>query len=131
MPVLKVSVLERVNVPDKVFYFASLFHRQEMTCFCFGNVKEYRCTLDCEQPLFFFTFSKGSARARALSGKAARRENSEMRALSCLSRLVPSVSRVVICVSQAFCSTDKENRETARSLAALEKKTSDTQGMAS
>ena len=54
-----------------------------------------------------------------------------MRALSCLSRLVPSVSRVVIYVSQAFCSTDKENRETARSLAALEKKTSDTQGMAS
>ena len=34
--------------------------------------------------------------------------------LSCLSRLAPS--RVVICVSQAFCSTDKEKGETARSL---------------
>ena len=55
----------------------------------------------------------------------------ETRALSCLSRLVPSVSHVVICVSRAFCSTDKEKRETARSLAALEKKTSGTQGMAS
>ena len=34
--------------------------------------------------------------------------------LSCLSRLAPS--RMVICVSQAFCSTDKEKGETARSL---------------
>lgn len=39
-----------------------------------------------------------------------------------LSRLVPSVSHVVICVSQAFSLTDKEKRETACSLAALEKK---------
>ena len=36
--------------------------------------------------------------------------------LSCLSRLAPSVTRVVICVSRAFCSTDKEKRETARTL---------------
>ena len=36
---------------------------------------------------------------------------------SCLSRLAPSVTRVVICVSRAFCSTDQEKRETARSLA--------------
>ena len=35
---------------------------------------------------------------------------------SCLSRLAPSVTRVVICVSRAFCSTDQEKRETARSL---------------
>lgn len=48
-----------------------------------------------------------------------------------LSRLTPSVSRVVICVSQAFSLTDKEKRETACSLAALEKNTSGTQGMAS
>ena len=33
-----------------------------------------------------------------------------------ISRLAPSVTRVVICVSQAFCSTDQEKRETARSL---------------
>ena len=33
-----------------------------------------------------------------------------------MSRLSPSVTRVVICVSQAFCSTDQEKRETARSL---------------
>ena len=31
-------------------------------------------------------------------------------------RLAPSVTRVVICVSRAFCSTDEEKRETARSL---------------
>ena len=34
----------------------------------------------------------------------------------CLSRLAPSVTRVVICVSRAFCSMDQEKRETARSL---------------
>ena len=33
-----------------------------------------------------------------------------------ISRLAPSVTRVVIFVSQAFCSTDQEKRETARSL---------------
>ena len=31
-------------------------------------------------------------------------------------RLAPSVTRVVICVSRAFCSTDQEKREIARSL---------------
>ena len=36
--------------------------------------------------------------------------------LLCLSRHAPSVTRVVICVSRAFCSTDQEKRETARSL---------------
>ena len=46
---------------------------------------------------------------------------------SCLSRLAPSVTRVVICVSRAFCSTDQEKGETARSLASQteEKKQSD------
>ena len=39
---------------------------------------------------------------RALSGEAARREKRG------LSRLAPSVTRVVICVSWAFCSTDQE-----------------------
>ena len=38
---------------------------------------------------------------------------------SCLSRLAVSVTRVVICVSRAFCSTDQEKRETARSLSLL------------
>ena len=38
--------------------------------------------------------------------------------LSCLSRLAPSVTRLVICSSPAFCSTDQEKRETARSLRA-------------
>ena len=33
-----------------------------------------------------------------------------------LPHLAPSVTRVVICVSWAFCSTDQEKRETARSL---------------
>ena len=33
-----------------------------------------------------------------------------------LSRLAPSVMRVVICVSHAFCSTDQERRESAHSV---------------
>ena len=37
--------------------------------------------------------------------------------MSCLSRLAPSVTRVVICVYRAFRSTEQEKRETARSLA--------------
>ena len=36
--------------------------------------------------------------------------------LSCLFHLAPSFMRVVICVSRAFCSTDKEIRETARGI---------------
>ena len=70
VPVLKVSVFERVKCTwQSVLFCLFLFHfvphiKQEMTCFCFGNVKEYRCTLDCEQPLIFFRFSKGSARMR-------------------------------------------------------------------
>ena len=39
---------------------------------------------------------------RALRGEVARREKRG------LSRLAPSVTRVVICVSWAFCSTDQE-----------------------
>ena len=38
------------------------------------------------------------------------------KSLSCLFRFVPLVTRVVICVSRAFSSTDQEKRETARSL---------------
>ena len=74
--------------------------------------------LDCEQSLFFFRFSKGSASARALSSEAAKREKRGRR----LSRLAPSVTRVVICVSRAFCSTDQEKKETARSLTILLRK---------
>ena len=71
--------------------------------------------VDCEQSLFFFRFSKGNerTRARVFSGEAARREK---RGRQPVSRLSPSVTRVVICVSGAFCSTDQEKRETARSL---------------
>ena len=35
--------------------------------------------LDCEQSLFFFRFSEGSARARASSGKAARNKGGSPR----------------------------------------------------
>ena len=52
-----------------------------------------KISVDCEQSLFFFRFSKGSARARERCAV-----------------------HVVICVSRAFCSTDQEKRETARSL---------------
>ena len=46
--------------------------------------------------------------------RAAAREVKRETALFC--RASP-VTRVVICVSRAFCSTDQEKRETARSLA--------------
>ena len=91
--------------------------RKKIVC---GEVRVFSDNLDCEQPLFSFRFSKGSARARALDGearetRAAAREEKEF-LLSCLSRLTPSVTRVVIYVSRAFCSTDQEKREAARTL---------------
>ena len=58
------------------------------------------CLLDCEQSLFFFRFTVRGEHARAGAG------------------LAPSVTRVVIYVSRAFCSTDQERRETTRSLSA-------------
>ena len=79
--------------------------------------------VDCEQSLFFFRFSEGSSRAcerrAAARREGARHENEkEITAslFSCLSRLAPSVTGVVVCVSRAFCSMDQEKRETARSL---------------
>ena len=57
--------------------------------------------IDCEQSLFFFRFSKGSARARerwAAKPRDARREKRGR------------------CMSRAFCWTDQEKRETACSL---------------
>ena len=51
---------------------------------------------DRERPFFLFLFS------RVVS------------LFLCLSRLAPSVTRVVICVSPAFCSTDQENRTLRR-----------------
>ena len=65
-----------------------------LTIFRFGSTL---CG-DCEQSLFFFRFSKGSARARERWAAKwdARNEG--------------------VCVSRAFCSTDQEKRETARSL---------------
>ena len=66
--------------------------------------------LDCEQSLFSFRFSKGSARARAPA------LSDEVVPLLYLSRLAPSVTRVVIYVFWAFRSTDQEKKETARSL---------------
>ena len=84
--------------------------------------------VECEQSLIFFRFSKGSARARerwAAKPRDARNEGGSLRRkkrdcpqsqTQCLSRLAPSITRMVICVSRAFCSTDQEKRETARSL---------------
>ena len=54
-----------------------------------------RLHVDCKQSLFIFRFSGGSARARASS----------------LSHLAPSLMRVVIYLSHAFRSTDRENRD--------------------
>ena len=81
------------------------WHRGEI----FNSVLECEVTsasplLDCEQSLFFFRFSKGSARAQErLAAKPGDTRNE-------------SVTRVVICVSRAFCSTEQEKRETTRSL---------------
>ena len=73
--------------------------------------------LDCKQSLFFFRFRKGSARARFARNEGV----NPIRKKSCLSRLAPFVTRMVICVSRAFCSTDQEKRETARSLCYITK----------
>ena len=67
----------------------------------------FRMIKGCEQSLFSFRFSEGSTRAHEMQEK--RRETR----LSCLA---PLVTRVVISVSHAFCSTDLEKRETARIL---------------
>ena len=92
-------------------------------CEIMGLAGIFGKSIDCEQSVFFFRFSKGSARARerALSGEAMARASpvssvERPRDGACVSRLEPSVTRVVICVSGAFCSTDQEKRETARSL---------------
>ena len=61
----------------------------------------------------FFRFIKGSARASERWAEKPRDARNEGGSLS---HLAPSVTRVVICVSRAFCSTDQEKRETARSL---------------
>ena len=79
-------------------------NKQHVTCFA-------TLLLDREQSLFFFRFSKGSARARerwAARPRDARNEGG--------SHLMFLVTRVVICVSRAFFLTDQEKRETARSL---------------
>ena len=85
--------------------------------------------IDCEQSLFFFRFSKGSARARGSprrkidfsfhAKKSLDRERPFSLALrvvslfSCLSHLAPSVTRVAICV----CSTDyRKKRDCAQSI---------------
>ena len=70
--------------------------------------------VDCEQSLFFFRFKEGSARARI-----ARNEGGNLSLNQPLTRLAPPVTRVVICVSRAFCSMDQEKREIARSLVVL------------
>ena len=71
-----------------------------------------RVFLDCEQPLFFFRFSEGSARERqrrAVKPREARNKGGSRRRKK-------RVPLVVICVSRTVCSTDQEKRETAPSL---------------
>ena len=115
VPVLKVSVFERVKCTwQSVLFCLFLFHfvphiKQEMTCFCFGNVKEYRCTLDCKQPLLFFRFSKGSARARVLSGKAARHQKPGLCHASPVSYLQSRMWSFV-CLGRFVRRTKKEER---------------------
>ena len=71
-----------------------------------------RVFLNCEQPLFFFRFSEGSARERqrrVVKPREARNKGGSRRRKK-------RVPLVVICVSRTVCSTDQEKRETARSL---------------
>ena len=92
-------------------------HQSHLAC-AIGETKPVVrsiCGLDCEQSLFFFRFSKGSARALerwAAKPREARNKGGSPRSLA------PSVTRVVICVSRGFCWTDQEKRETTRSLSA-------------
>ena len=81
----------------------------------FTNVRDL---IDCEQSLFFFRFSKGSARARAVKPREARNEGGSPRrkretarlaraneirvGLTTISHLAPSVTRVAICVSRVL-----------------------------
>ena len=70
--------------------------------------------------LFLHIWWGECTRARASSEtretRTAAREEKRETLFSCLSRLAPQVTRVVICVSRAFCLTDQEKRETSRSL---------------
>ena len=59
------------------------------------------------------SFTSDLVRGVHASVERRRREKQERQPLS---RLAPSVTRVVICVSRAFCSTDQEKRESAPSL---------------
>ena len=76
----------------------------------FTNVRDL---IDCEQSLFFFRFSKGSARAREArnEGGSPRRKRETARlaraneirvGLTTISHLAPSVTRVAICVSRVL-----------------------------
>ena len=63
------------------------------------------------QSLFFFRFSEGNARAR--ERRAVKRRDAKTRAAAredlsvlCLSRLAPSVTRVVICAFRAYVLLD-------------------------
>ena len=83
--------------------YYSIFHPG----FMIDGRKKFRPLVECEQSLFFSMQIYGGEcrRTRASSGKAARREK-RGRLCSRLSRLAPSVSRVVIFFSRTFRSTD-------------------------
>ena len=73
-----------------------------------STTHDFPCMIDCELSLFFFRFSKGSTRARerwAAKPRDLRNEGGR------LSRLAPSVTRGVICVSRPFCLTDGKTKE--------------------
>ena len=63
--------------------------------------KKNVCVLHNLPVSLFFRFSEGSARAHE-------RRSHEMPHELCLSRLAPSVTRAVICVSHTFLPMDKE-----------------------
>ena len=91
---------------------------------CYDDLKQqsYSRTL-CSMTASSLSFSdlvrectRASVERRSPETRERRAADREEKLLSCLSRLAPSVTRVVICVSRAFWLTDQEKRETACSL---------------
>ena len=64
---------------------------------------DFHTIVVCEQSLFFFRFREGSARARERPSREKREKRGRQPEFS---RLAPSVTRVIIWLSRAFCSTD-------------------------
>ena len=73
-----------------------MLHKSKLNVECQRVESRGQTQIDCEQSLFFFRFSKGSAHARERAAKPRDARNEG------LSHLAPSVTRVAICVSRVL-----------------------------